>query len=127
MSQNRDPRSENLNDILQNRFVSRVFKDSGKEILTVQEKFMASRGFEHSEWYSGRSFNVSDNALEIEQLKVHRFVDMKTITGPNGKHNKNNHPVYNRIMWGNYNNIIRELKFGFTDAVKAELKTLEDQ
>jgi hypothetical protein len=121
-----DKRFETANEILQNRFIRRVFTETGKDVDQAQSKFMASRGFENAEWYSGRSFSSTDNSLDMEFLKMHRFVDMKTITGPTGKHNKKNYPIYNRIIWGHYNNVIREMQFGFTDAVKAELSKLGD-
>ena len=121
-----DKRQNNTNDILKNRFVRRVFSDTAKDIDQAQTRFMSSRGFETSNWYSGRSFNVSDNALDLQVLKKHRFVDMKTIQTDKGKKKKKNHPIYNKIIWGHYNNVIRELSFGFTEAAKEELRKLED-
>jgi hypothetical protein len=59
-------------------------------------------------------------------LKKHRFVDMKTIQTDKGKKKKKNHPIYNKIIWEHYNNVIRELSFGFTEAAKEELRKLED-
>lgn len=121
-----DKRSDVADEILQNRFIRRVFSETGKDIDKAQTDFMSSRGFEKAEWFSGRSFNATDNSLDIEVLKIHRFVDMKTITSKAGKHRKKAQPVYNRIIWGHYNNVIRELAFGFTEAVKQELRQLKD-
>ena len=51
---------------------------------------------------------------------------MKTIQTDKGKKKKKNHPIYNKIIWEHYNNVIRELSFGFTEAAKEELRKLED-
>ncbi len=119
-------RSDTADDILQGRFIRRVFTETAKDIEQAQTKQMSARGFENDNWYSGRSFNVTDNSLDAIHLKKHRFVDMRTINGKEGKKPKKNHPIHNRIMWGHYNNVIREMAFGFTEAVKAQLRELGD-
>ena len=120
-------RSDATDDIIKGRYIRKVFIDTAKDIDSSQRKLMESRGFQNDDWFTGRSFNVTDNALEETHLKKHRFVDMKNITSKKeGRHTKKNHPVYNRIIWGHYNNVIREMAFGFTEAVKEQLRTLED-
>ena len=122
MAQNQ---SNTTNDILENRFIRKVFGETAKEIDQAQTKVMAERGFSHQEWFSGRQFSVTDNSMDMEILTKHRFVDMKTRDSKKGKHGKKNHPVYNKIVWGHYNNVVREMAYGFTEAVKAELHKLE--
>jgi hypothetical protein len=118
---------ENLSEqILQGRFIRRVMQDSAKDIDQAQRKYMSSRGFENNDWYSGRGFTVTENGLDYTHLKKHRFVDMKMRTSKKGKTRKKSHPIHNRIIWGHYNNIIKELHFGFTNAIKEELRNLED-
>lgn len=118
---------ENLSDqILERRFIRRVLHDSSKDIDKAQRSYMSGRGFEQNDWYSGRSFQVTENELGYTHLKKHRFVDMKIRTSKKGKNRKKSHPVHNKIIWGNYNNIIKELHFGFTNAVKDELRNLQD-
>ena len=118
---------ENLSDqILQGRFIRRVLQDTSKDIDKAQRKYMSGRGFENNDWYSGRDFRVSENELGYTHLKKHRFVDMRTRTSKKGKNRKKSHPVHNKIIWGHYNNIIKELHFGFTNAVKEELRNLQD-
>lgn len=117
-------RQDNVDDIIKGRFIRRTFEETAKDIDTAQVKLMTNRGFRSSEWYSGRSFSVTDNQMDEEVLKVHRFVDMRTITSEKGKHKKKNHPVYNKIIWGHYNNVVREMAFGFTEAVKEQLRTI---
>ncbi len=119
-------RQDNTDDIVKNRFIRQVFSQTGKDIDKAQTDYMTSRGFEQSDWYAGRSFSVTDNALDMTVLKKHRFVDMKTITAKNGKKGKKAHPIYNRIVWGHYNNVIREMAFGFTEAVKSKLREIKD-
>jgi hypothetical protein len=118
---------ENLSgQILEGRFIRRVMQDSGKDIDQAQRKYMSGRGFENNDWYSGRGFTVTENGLDYTHLKKHRFVDMKTRNTKKGKQRKKAHPIHNRIIWGHYNNIIKELHFGFTNAIKEELRNLEE-
>ena len=118
---------ENLSQqILERRFIRRVLQDTSKDIDKAQRSYMSGRGFENNDWYSGRSFQVTENELGYTHLKKHRFVDMKTRTSKKGKNRKKSHPVHNKIIWGHYNNVIKELHFGFTNAVKEELRNLQD-
>lgn len=114
------------NQILEGRFIRRVLSDAGKDIETAQSKQMSNRGFESNNWYSGRSFVVQESTLDYTHLKKHRFVDMKTRNTKHGKIKKKSHPIHNKIVWGHYNNIVKELHFGFTNAVKEELKNIQD-
>lgn len=111
-------------DILKGRFSKRVFTDTAADIDKAQKKFMNSRGFESPQWFDN-TFQTSSSALVVQHLARHRFVDIKTRRTKTGKKRKKNHAIHNRIMFGHYNNIIRELKYGYTDAVIQEMKTLE--
>jgi len=118
---------ENLSQqILERRFIRRVLKDTSKDIDKGQSKYMSGRGFENNDWYSGRSFQVTENELGYTHLKKHRFNDMKFRTSKKGKNRRKSHPIHNKIIWGHYNNVIKELHFGFTNAVKEELRKLEE-
>jgi len=119
-------RENGSDQILEGRFIRRVLQDTAKDIDKAQLKYISGRGFENEDWNSGRGFTVSTDTLEYTHLKKHRFVDMKTRTSSNGKVRKKSHPIHNRIIWGHYNNVIKELHFGFTKAVKEELRNLED-
>jgi hypothetical protein len=116
---------EQLDDILKGRFIRRVFEQEAKDIDKAQVLYMTRNGFENSNWYSDRSFVSDESTLVYTQLKKHRFVDMKTRNTAKGKIKKKQHPIHNRIIYGHYNNIIREMAFGFTDAVKAQLHGIE--
>jgi hypothetical protein len=118
---------ENLSEqILQGRFIRKTLRDVAVDIDKAQQSVMSSRGFENNDWFSGRGFIVSENMLEHTHLKKQRFVDMKTRTSKKGTNRKKSHPVHNKIIWGHYNNIIKELHFGFTNAVKEELSKLQE-
>ena len=121
-----EKRSKSADDILQGKFIRQVFGQTAKDIDQDQTKVMTGRGFHNENWFSGRQFAVTDNSMDMTVLTKHRFVDMKTRDSSKGKHRKKNHPVYNKIVWGHYNNVVREMAYGFTEAVKAELHKLED-
>lgn len=114
-----------LEDVLKGRFIKRVFQESIKDIDKAQVVYLSGHGFNSPEWFNARSFVASETALEYSQLKKHRFVDMKTRNTKKGKIRKKAHPVHNKILYGHYNNIIRELSVGFTEAIKEQLRELE--
>jgi hypothetical protein len=114
-----------LDDVLEGRFIRRTMQTAATDINQAQVKYMGSHGFSNPNWITGRSFQASESALNYSQFLKHRFVDMKKISKKMKQHKKKSHPIYNKIIWGHYNNIIRELSFGFTETVKAELRSLE--
>lgn len=122
-----DSRQSTVDAILQGRFIRSVSQDTTKDIDQAQRKVMSGRGFENNDWYSGRSFIATETGFEYTHLKKHRFVDMKIRTSKKrGRIKKRSHPIHNRIIYGHYNNIIKEMHFGFTEAVKHKLRSLED-
>lgn len=120
-----EKRQQITDDILQGRFIHQVSTDIAKQIDKDQTLKMSSRGFENNDWFSERGFTATQTGLEYTHLKKHRFVDMKIRNSKEGIKRKKNHPIHNRIIWGHYNQMIKELHFGFTDAVKDQLKSLE--
>ncbi|MFP9100915.1 hypothetical protein ACLI09_17855 [Flavobacterium sp. RHBU_24] len=117
-----------LDDVLEGRFVHRVLSSASADINLAQVKYMDSHGMGASDLKSSRSFAASESALEYAQKLKHRFVDMKNTSRckKRVRKKKNFHPIYNKIAYGHYNNIVRELKFGYTDAVKEEMRKLEE-
>ena len=115
-----------LEDIMQGRFIKRTLQDAAKDMNLAQVKYMSGHRFRSADWISGRSSQASETALEYAQKLKFRFVDMKQISKCMKQYKKKSHPIYNKIMWGHYNNIVRELAYGYTDAVKEEMKSLED-
>ena len=118
---------ENLSDqILEGRFIRRVLQDTSKDIDQAQRGYISGRGFENNDWNTKRGFTVSKNEMGYTHLKKHRFVDMKTRTSKSGTKRKTSRPIDNKIIWGHYDNVIKELHFGFTNAIKEELRNLEE-
>ena len=113
-------------DIIERRFIKKTLQDVGKDIDKAQRNYMSSRGFENNDWFSDRGFKVSDGEMEYTHLKKHRFVDMKTRTSKSGTKRKTSRPIDNKIIWGHYDNVIKELHFGFTNAINEELRNLEE-
>lgn len=120
-----ETRERNGNDVLKKRYIQKVLSEQGNEMIQAQNKVMRQRGFTTSSFYDN-SFSVSNDTLQLDILKLHRFVDMSSRESANGKHKKKSHPIYNRIIFGHLPNIVNDLSFGFTDAVIQELKQLED-
>ena len=106
---------------IEKKFIEDVLRKESRNIFQEQGSRMQSRGFDGQEWFSGRNFNVNDNQTQMKFLTKHRFVDMKIIRGEKKKSSKV-HPVYNRIVWGHYNNVVKSLQFGFTEEVKEAIR-----
>lgn len=121
-----DSRQQTAEAILQGRFIRSVSQDTAKDIDEAQRKYMSNRGFESNGWFSGRSFIATDDGFGYTHLKKHRFVDMKTRTSKKGTQRRKVHPIHNKIIWNHYNNLIKELHFGFTEAVKEQMRNMED-
>lgn len=118
-----ETRKANHEEIIKGRFIRKVLAEASQDInKAVREK---TAGF-RSQFWGNRTFTVTDTQLDYSHLRQHRFVDMRSRNTKDGKVKKKSHPIHNRIIMGHYNNIVREMKFGFTDAVKQQLKSLED-
>ncbi|WP_154657770.1 hypothetical protein [Flavobacterium subsaxonicum] len=51
---------------------------------------------------------------------------MKFISAGMARHKKRSHPVYNKIIWRHYSNIIREMAYGYIDVIKEAMLSLEE-
>ncbi len=117
-------RTNNDDDILKGRFVRKMLQETANEIQQASSKKMGS--FKSSFW-ANRSFSVTDNEMHYDHLKVHRFIDMRTRTASDGtKQKKKFYPIHNRIVMGQYSQLVRELSFGFTEEIKNQLRTIID-
>ena len=116
-------RKKRAEEILQGKFIQRKLEETSKEIDRLQTQEMSD--FRSSFW-NNRSFSVSNGKLTYKHDKRHRFVDMKTRMRKDGsKNRKKSRSIHNKIIWGQYNYLTRELAFGYTDAIKAEIQSLE--
>lgn len=121
-----DKRKENHRKILEGRFIRKVLFEQSEEILEQQEWRMLKSNFRTRDFYNHRTFDVKDSSTELKFLTTHRFVDMSTRRTKKGEvRRKKSHPIYNRIIYGHLSNIVREISFGFTDAVIEEMKKLD--
>lgn len=74
------------------------------------------------------SFDVADSgnaggSLSVSHAKRQRFLDMKTRKlKSGGTVRKKAYTIHNRELYGRLNNIIRQLSFGFTEAVKEKIQ-----
>lgn len=117
-------RKKRAEEILQGKFIQRKLEETSKEIDRLQTQEMSD--FRSSFW-NNRSFSVSNGKLTYKHDKRHRFVDMKTRMRKDGsKNRKKSRSIHNKIIWGQYNYLTRELAYGYTDAVKAEIQSLGD-
>ena len=117
-------RTNSNDDILQGLFIQQQLREEAQDIDQAQTNLMASRGFNSQEFYSDRSYSVSDNKMTYTHLAKHRFVDMKSRNTREGKVKKKSHPIHNRILFGHFNNIIKRMSFGYTQAVKEQMQEL---
>ena len=119
-----DDRSNRMEEILQGKFIRRALQDTARTIDQIQAKNMS--GFKQDFW-KNRTFIVSDGELTHKHSTRQRFLDMRTRANSSGnKQKKKSRVVHNKIIFGTYNYLVRELAFGFTDAVKEELRTIDD-
>jgi hypothetical protein len=117
-------RQKRAEEILQGKFITRKLEETSKEIDKLQTQGMSD--FRSSFW-NNRSFSVSNGKLTYKHDKRHRFVDMKTRMRKDGsKNRKKSRAIHNKIIWGQYNYLTRELAYGYTDAVKSEIQSLGD-
>lgn len=121
-----EKRRDNADLVLKGRFIRTVLQDQSKSIKEAQTKKMSEQGFQTPEFFSRRRFEVNEDQLEMTVLTLHRFVDIKTRRTKTGIIKKKNHPIYNRIIFGHIPNIVRQISFGYSDAVIEEMKKLEN-
>ena len=121
----RETRVQGTSGVAESRFIRKVLQDQGKNILTAQTKKMSR--FKNPDWFQKRNMKANEAKLTITELKKHRFVDMRTRNTKSGKKRKKNYPIYNKIMFGHLNNVVRELSFGFTDEIISSMKELDNQ
>jgi hypothetical protein len=116
-------RNNNDDAILKGRFIKQKLNETAKAIEELQNKKMI--GFNSSFWRD-RSFAVTDNEMEFEHLKVHRFIDMRTRKQKDGSSKKKkSYAIHNRIVMGQYSQLTKELAFGFTQEIKNQLRGIQ--
>lgn len=122
-----EKRKDKGDEILKGRFFQKVLYETSKDLDQATFRKMRERGFRSNDFFTGRVFSVSDIELHYEHFAKHRFVDMRTRNVHGKRKKKKYHPIHNRIVWGHFNNIVRELSYGFTEEVKRELSKLNSE
>lgn len=112
----------NSDELLKQKFISRILLEESGDIKTAQTKEMTSKGFQSRKLLSDRHFSVNGNTMTYEHDMIHRFVDMSTRTTGAGKRRKIAHPIHNKILFGHANNVVRRLSFEYTSRMKEMLK-----
>ncbi|WP_372744271.1 hypothetical protein [Lutibacter sp.] len=118
-----EERQKTSNAILEGRFIAKVLNENAQEI----DKAITAKisGFSSSFW-SDRNFAVQNTTLVYTTKLQHRFLDMKTRQKNGTINRKKNYAIHNKPIFGHLNNIIRELNFGFTEAIKNDLTKLDN-
>jgi hypothetical protein len=117
-------RTNDGDDIIKNRFIRKKLQETANDIKDASQKKMSSF---NSAFWRNRSFSVTDNEMQYEHLKVHRFIDMRTRKNADGtKQKKKFYPIHNRIVMGQYSQLVRELSVGFTEEVKNQFRAMTD-
>ena len=117
-------RTTRTDEVMQGKFIRRVLEETAKEIDQAQRKAM--QGFT-SDFWNNRTFVISTNQMTLTHDRRIRFVDMKNRLRKDGsKTRKKSYVVHNRIIMSKYNYLVRELAYGYSDAIRVELRDLED-
>ncbi|MGJ8760400.1 MAG: hypothetical protein ACSHXA_07620 [Polaribacter sp.] len=119
-----EDRQKTSKAIAEGRFVDFVLQQESASIDTAVKEKMSS--FTSSFW-SKRNFSTSNNQLTYTTLTKHRFADMKTRQTPTGVVRKKRYEIHNKPIFGHLNNIVRELSYGFTGAIRDKFYELEKE
>ncbi|WP_196890358.1 hypothetical protein [Aureivirga marina] len=104
--------------ILERRFIQKTLSDQKSEIVQRQNRAASISDFpQKREILSSRNISTNSYKLTYRHLLVERFVDMKRLQGRKAI----NVPIHNRPLLLAYNDIFKNLKYGFTDEIKANL------
>jgi len=117
-----EDRKRRATAIAEGKFISKVLQEEAKDLDVDIKERMSSFS---SAFWAQRNFSENNNVLTYTTQKVHRFHDMKTRQTNNGVIKKKRTEIHNKPIFGHLNNIVRELSYGFTEAVKAQFKELE--
>ena len=118
----------NRDTLAERRFVQLTLDEEGKEIVAAHkaamQRFLDQRtGDTASALRMHVKASGMGGELQITHLARQRFLDMKTRQTSSGKKRKHAFPIHNRIVFGQFNSIIRRLKVGFTEEVKRSLQS----
>jgi len=120
----RQDRNKAHDAVLEGRFIEHTLKNHAQAIDNDIARKQTSVGFRSAFWQN-RNFETNANLMVYKHTKQHRFIDMRTRRSQDGSVNKKkSYPHHNRILYGQANNLVRELAFGFVATVKEEMAQL---
>lgn len=114
-----------MEEILKGRYVKKVFTEEGDDMLKAIKKKMRSRNFSRPEYFASMRVMPSEESLVYEHALLNRFVDMKYHNYSKKRVKRKNHAIHNRMLYGHANEMIYRLSYGFTEAVKEELRGVD--
>lgn len=103
-------------------FVKRTLKKRADIISNHQDKNMPDFS---DKSYSKRTFEVSEELMIYKHKGLLRFMDMKRLTYPRSKikyKRKKVYPVHNTIIMKQYDATMKELTYGLSDSIIADIK-----
>lgn len=118
----RTQRNNTKEAILNGRFVEQILNKNAKSLDEKIKK--VTSGFQSAFW-NNRNYSVRDNILSYSHLPQHRFADMKTRQTKKGAIRKKHYQIHNRPIYGQANEMVRELTFGFKEALKGQLQQMD--
>lgn len=102
-------------NLIKDTYIQHVLQQSAKDIIAAQDRVLsAANPSEKNNIIAKRRYAVSGTNLQFTHALTQRFIDMRRIAGRKHKPIA----VHNKVIYKEFNNIIAELKFGFTDDVK---------
>jgi len=102
--------------ILERKFIDRILEQEGANIITEQNRI--DKKFSFKSTGLNRRFSVNNGQLNLEHGIIQRFRDLNRIRGRKQVSSKQ----HNRVIFSHFNTIQRGLMFGFTKAIRAQLK-----
>ena len=99
------------------RFVSRVLREEGQELLTRQTSAIAASGLavRSGSLLDGRFVHTSPNTLTLVHPVYERFLDIKK-SRINAARRKN-YRIHNRFVYGSYASIADRLMNGYVEEI----------
>lgn len=102
-------------DHIGKKFIDRVLKDEGHEMIRAQDKVISRHNVRKIvPEISRRRISVSNNKLVFVHPIRQRFIDMKSIRGQRQKAIQ----LHNKILYSRFNSIVGKLAYGFTEDMR---------
>lgn len=109
---------QNRNEsILQRRFIELTLNEAASDWEATNQRLFNKFNFKSGDIQASQSFVVNDNTLTYEHLIKTRFIDMKRLGGVK----KKSFPIHNKVILGYFYQIIKDLRVGYTEAVRSSL------